>query len=95
MDRAGIAFALLSAAAFGASTPVAKILLASIDPWILAGVLYLGAGAGLAAVHGGRCAIASALSALPTEVANAEDSVVADERCSASRCSSSPSWFRA
>lgn len=54
MDRAGIAFALLSAAAFGASTPVAKVLLASIDPWILAGVLYLGAGVGLAAVHGLR-----------------------------------------
>lgn len=46
--------ALISAALFGASTPVAKLLLGQIDPWLLAGVLYLGSGIGLAAVHVSR-----------------------------------------
>jgi drug/metabolite transporter (DMT)-like permease len=39
--------ALASAALFGASTPVAKLLLGAIDPLILAGLLYLGSGVGL------------------------------------------------
>jgi len=39
--------ALASAALFGASTPFAKILLGSMDPWMLAGILYLGSGVGL------------------------------------------------
>lgn len=43
--------ALASAALFGASTPLSKLLLGAIDPWLLAGLLYLGAGLGLAAVH--------------------------------------------
>src|SRR3954451_22217385 len=47
----GVPVALLSAALFGASTPVAKFLLGSVDPWMLAGLLYLGAGCGLALVH--------------------------------------------
>ena len=47
----GIPLALLSAALFGASTPLAKLLLGSVDPWLMAGLLYLGAGTGLAAVH--------------------------------------------
>ena len=51
MKHPGIPFALLSAALFGASTPFAKLLLGSIDPWMMAGLLYLGAGVGLAAVH--------------------------------------------
>lgn len=51
MISTGIPFALLSAALFGASTPFAKLLLGSIDPWMMAGLLYLGAGLGLAAVH--------------------------------------------
>ena len=51
MARPGIAFALLSALLFGASTPVAKLLLGSVDPWMMASLLYLGAGTGLAAVH--------------------------------------------
>jgi drug/metabolite transporter (DMT)-like permease len=50
MNRTGIFIALLSAALFGASTPFAKLLLGSIDPWMMAGLLYLGAGLGLAAV---------------------------------------------
>lgn len=48
MIAPGILLALLSAALFGASIPLAKLLLGSIDPWVLAGTLYLGAGIGLA-----------------------------------------------
>jgi drug/metabolite transporter (DMT)-like permease len=40
--------ALLAAALFGASTPLAKLLQADITPGLLAGLLYLGSGAGLA-----------------------------------------------
>nr|WP_245328002.1 DMT family transporter [Xanthobacter flavus] len=49
--------ALISAGLFGASTPLAKLLLGAIDPWMMAGLLYLGAGAGLAAVHLSRAAL--------------------------------------
>lgn len=51
MNRSAIAIALLSATLFGASTPLAKLLLGSVDPWMLAGLLYLGAGIGLGVVH--------------------------------------------
>ena len=51
MTRSGIAFALVSAGLFGASTPFAKLLLGAADPWLLAGLLYLGAGIGLLIVH--------------------------------------------
>jgi drug/metabolite transporter (DMT)-like permease len=44
----GAAAALLAALLFGASTPAAKLLLGDIDPWLLAGLLYTGAGFGLA-----------------------------------------------
>ena len=43
--------ALASALLFGASTPVAKLLLGAVDPWVLAGLLYLGAGIGLGLVR--------------------------------------------
>ncbi|MDX2081259.1 MAG: DMT family transporter [Terrimicrobiaceae bacterium] len=43
-----IANALLAALLFGASTPVAKIALASANPLLVAGLLYLGSGVGLA-----------------------------------------------
>lgn len=44
--------ALASAALFGASTPLAKLLLGDgLDPWLLAGLLYLGSGLGLGLVH--------------------------------------------
>ena len=43
---------LASTILFGASTPVAKLLLGNrISPWLLAGLLYLGSGIGLAVVH--------------------------------------------
>jgi drug/metabolite transporter (DMT)-like permease len=57
MNRVGIPLALLSAVLFGASTPFAKLLLGSVDPWMMAGLLYLGAGIGLAVVHVCRTAL--------------------------------------
>jgi drug/metabolite transporter (DMT)-like permease len=45
--RRAIAFALLSAALFGASTPLAKLLTREVSPLMLAGMLYLGSGLGL------------------------------------------------
>ncbi len=41
--QAGLAAAIL----FGAGTPLAKLLLGSVSPWMLAGLLYLGSGLGL------------------------------------------------
>ena len=49
-----IGLAMLSAVLFGASTPAAKALLGELSPWLLAGLLYLGSGAGLGAVLIGR-----------------------------------------
>ncbi|MGC2783663.1 MAG: EamA family transporter [Roseiarcus sp.] len=43
----GVPLALASAVLFGASTPFAKLLVGSIDPQLLAGLLYLSAGVGL------------------------------------------------
>jgi len=51
MNRHAVVLALLSAALFGVSTPAAKALLGSIDPTILAGLLYCGAGLGVAIVR--------------------------------------------
>jgi drug/metabolite transporter (DMT)-like permease len=45
--RPGVAAALGAALLFGAGTPLAKLLLASVSPWLMAGLLYLGAGVGL------------------------------------------------
>lgn len=39
--------ALGSALLFGISAPAAKLLVGAIDPWLLAGLLYLGSGVGL------------------------------------------------
>jgi drug/metabolite transporter (DMT)-like permease len=54
MALTGAALALLSAALFGASTPLAKLLLRNVDPVMLAGVLYAGSGVGLLAASGAR-----------------------------------------
>ncbi len=48
MNRSAVGFALLSAALFGISTPAAKAMLGSIDPALLAGLFYCGAGLGTA-----------------------------------------------
>lgn len=54
MSSSGAFFAIASAVLFCASTPLAKLLLRKVDPWVLAGLLYLGSGIGLGAVHFGR-----------------------------------------
>jgi drug/metabolite transporter (DMT)-like permease len=43
----GVLAALSAALLFGAAAPIAKRLLQTIDPWLLAGLLYLGSGLGL------------------------------------------------
>lgn len=48
MRPSGVAAALLAALLFGAGTPLAKLLLQQMSPWLLAGLLYLGSGVGLA-----------------------------------------------
>src|ERR1700733_15000379 len=50
----GAALALGSALLFRIATPFSKLLIGGIDPQMLAGGLYLGAGLGLAGVHLGR-----------------------------------------
>jgi drug/metabolite transporter (DMT)-like permease len=48
LSQPGILPALGAAVLFGAGTPLAKWLLTNISPWLLAGLLYLGSGIGLA-----------------------------------------------
>jgi len=50
MNR-NVLFALMAAALFGASTPFAKLLVGSMPPVMLAGLLYLGSGLGLALIR--------------------------------------------
>ena len=47
----GAASALSAGVLFGASTPLAKRLILDVDPWMLAGLLYLGSGVGLCAIN--------------------------------------------
>jgi len=58
----GVLAALAAAVLFGASTPVAKLLLGAASPWLLAGLLYLGSGLGLLIV---RLAMRSARVTVP------------------------------
>jgi drug/metabolite transporter (DMT)-like permease len=51
MNHHAVVLALLSAALFGVSTPAAKALLGTIDPTVLAGLLYCGAGIGVAVLR--------------------------------------------
>jgi drug/metabolite transporter (DMT)-like permease len=53
----GAALGIASAVLFGASTPLAKLLLGAVDPWLLAGLLYLGSGIGLGIAHMARRAL--------------------------------------
>jgi len=47
LRQPGIPAALGAALLFGAGTPLAKWLLDAVNPWMLAGLLYLGSGVGL------------------------------------------------
>ena len=58
----GVLAALGAALLFGAGTPLAKRLLASVDPWLLAGLLYLGSGLGLSGYRWLRHALKPTLS---------------------------------
>jgi drug/metabolite transporter (DMT)-like permease len=49
LHRVAILYALAAAALFGASTPLAKLLVGETTPLVLAGLLYLGSGVGLLA----------------------------------------------
>lgn len=51
MNYSAVGLAIASALLFGLSAPVAKIFLQTADPWMLAGILYCGAGVGLFGVH--------------------------------------------
>lgn len=51
MNKVAVLYALASAALFGISTPMAKALLGSIHPAVLAGLLYCGAGVGVAVLR--------------------------------------------
>ncbi|WP_145538323.1 DMT family transporter [Yersinia kristensenii] len=48
LRQPGVLAVLTAAALFGAGTPLAKQLLNTVSPWLLAGLLYLGSGVGLA-----------------------------------------------
>lgn len=49
--NAGVAAALGAALLFGAGTPLAKMLLGAVGPWMLAALFYLGSGLGLTLVR--------------------------------------------
>ncbi len=51
MPTRAVVMALISAALFGLSTPASKALLGTVHPAVLAGLLYLGAGIGVALVR--------------------------------------------
>jgi drug/metabolite transporter (DMT)-like permease len=49
--RRGVLHALAAAALFGASTPLAKVILGDVHPIVLAGLFYAGSGIGLAVLQ--------------------------------------------
>ena len=53
MNNVAVGYGLLAAMLFGLATPAAKLLIGTIDPWMLAGLLYGGSGLGLALLRFG------------------------------------------
>jgi drug/metabolite transporter (DMT)-like permease len=66
----GVPLALASAALFGATPPLSKLLVAAVDPLMLAGLLYLGAGVGLAIYAIVRRSLSSAALEAPLRAAD-------------------------
>jgi drug/metabolite transporter (DMT)-like permease len=73
--RSGVVAALAAAALFGAGTPLAKVLLGHMSPWLLAALLYLGSGIGLWVVR--RLTRAQRVSLAPGEWAWLSGAVLA------------------
>lgn len=68
----GIIYALLAAVLFGASTPFAKALAVQMAPAALAGVLYLGSGAGLLVCYGVRALLKRSVPERPVALTRAD-----------------------
>jgi len=49
LHQPGVLAALVAALLFGGGTQLAKWLLTSVNPWLLASLVYLGSGLGLSA----------------------------------------------
>jgi drug/metabolite transporter (DMT)-like permease len=47
----GVGYALVTAICFGSSIPMSKFYLASVSAWMLAGLMFLGAGLGLSLIY--------------------------------------------
>ncbi|HSC28553.1 MAG TPA: DMT family transporter [Vicinamibacterales bacterium] len=57
MNQVAPVLAFGAAVLFGLSAPAAKLLVGAVDPWLLAGLLYLGSGLGLVLVRLGQRAL--------------------------------------
>jgi drug/metabolite transporter (DMT)-like permease len=72
MNRAAVVYALAAAGLFGVSTPAAKVLLGTVHPVVLAGLLYCGAGIGIAFVRRARGAMSLRAGAAETALGRAD-----------------------
>ncbi|NJN87855.1 MAG: hypothetical protein HC881_18095 [Leptolyngbyaceae cyanobacterium SL_7_1] len=50
----GIGFAIAAPLLYSISIPLSKLFLQRVDPWLLAGLMDLATGVGMAAVYAGR-----------------------------------------
>lgn len=72
MNRTAVLYALASAALFGVSTPAAKALLGAVHPAVLAGLMYCGAGLGIALLRWLRPKVLSSPAAAEVSLSRAD-----------------------